>query len=348
MGLTRRDQVIAQIQHRETEHIPYTLGDFEGDVAERLDAYYGSPAWRNLLDSALRFIPSCASTVLFMDDKALVQTTDLYGTSWKLNPRPFHMIEPAIKSPSMAGYLFPDLEQVFTPGWKDEPLKAIHSLNDHFLITGFAWGLFERSWTLRGFDNMLMDAAAEPDFYDELVEAISNHQIEILHYLLQLPVDGIMFSDDWGYQKGILLGAGRWRKFIKPRLAKQYALAHAAGKFVLSHACGSIAEILPDLIEIGLDVYESVQPEAKNNSPYELKRKYGQHITFWGGLGSQSTIPLGTPAEIKAEVAHLCREMGMGGGYILSPAKTLQPETSTENAAAVVEAFLQESGVSYH
>jgi uroporphyrinogen decarboxylase len=114
---------------------------------------------------------------------------------------------------------------------------------------------------------------------------------------------------------------------------------------VLTHCCGSIEEILPDLIEIGLDVYQSVQPEAANSNPYDLKRKYGDRMTFWGGLGSQSTIPFGTPEGIRAEVARLCREMGRGGGYILSGSKHLQPETPTENAAAVVEAFLEQAGV---
>ena len=339
MSLSPQAQVVAQIEHQETGQVPYTL-DFEGDVAERLDAYYGSAAWRSRVDKAIRYIANVASTLLFMDETAPVQTTDPYGTTWRLDRRPFHLEQPALKSPSLEGYHFPDLAAVFAPGWKDEPLRAIAAQRDHFLVTGFAWGLFERSWTMRGFDNALMDAAGDPDFYDELIERIAVHQIEITQHLLELPVDGIMFSDDWGYQKGVLLGASRWRKFIKPRLARQYAQVHAAGKYVLSHCCGSIEEILPDLIEIGLDVYESVQPEAKNNNPYELKRKFGKNITFWGGLGSQSTIPFGSPAEIKAEVAHLCSEMGRGGGYILSPAKALQPETPTANAAAVVEAFV--------
>ncbi len=138
--------------------------------------------------------------------------------------------EPALKNPSLEGYHFPSLDAVFTPGWKDAPLRSIEEQRDHFLVTGFPWGLFERSWTLRGFDNALMDAAGDPDFYEELVERIAVHQIEIIHHLLELPVEGIFFSDDWGYQKGVLLGAKRWRQFIKPRLARQYALVHASGK----------------------------------------------------------------------------------------------------------------------
>jgi uroporphyrinogen decarboxylase len=123
-----------------------------------------------------------------------------------------------------------------------------------------------------------------------------------------------------------------------------YRQVHDAGAYTLSHCCGSVAEIMPDLIEIGLDVLESVQPEAANMNPYELKRRYGKEITFWGCLGSQSTIQHGPPEAIKAEVARLCREMGAGGGYILAPAKALQPGTPLQNAAAVVEAFLEQSG----
>ena len=93
-----------------------------------------------------------------------------------------------------------------------------------------------------------------------------------------------------------------------------------------------------------LDVLESVQPEPAGMNPYELKRQWGEKITFWGGLGSQSTIPFGTPEEIKAEVSKLRREMGRGGGYILAPAKALQPGTPIENAVAVFEAFTGEEG----
>lgn len=137
----------------------------------------------------------------------------------------------------------------------------------------------------------------------------------------------------------MILGPDRWRQFLKPRWAKIYEAVHRHGKIVMSHSRGSVVEIIPDLIEIGLDVLESCQPEAAGMDPYELKRKFGGQITFWGCLGSQSTIPMGAPESIRAEVARLKREMGKGGGYILAPAKPLQPETPVENAVALVESF---------
>ncbi len=341
MDLSQRDRVIAQINHLETDHIPYVLG-FEGDVAERLDEHYGGAGWRDLLDSAIRHVPT---PNLVVDETAGDYSTGPYGTLWRVNRRPFHLEEPALKEPSLEGYAFPDLDALFNDAWKAEALEAIDEQRDHFTVIGFGFGLFERTWALRGFNQALMDAAADPGFYDELAERVTVHQLDIIERIVELPVDGIMFSDDWGYQQGVLLGPDRWRRFMKPRLARQYARVHGARKVVLTHCCGSIAAILPDLIEIGLDVYQSVQPEARDSSPYDLKRQHGDDLTFWGGLGSQSTIPFGSPADISSEVSRLCREMGQGGGYILAPAKALQPETPTENAAAVVEAFLAEAGV---
>jgi uroporphyrinogen decarboxylase len=341
VDMTPRDRVWAQIRHQETDFVPYTLG-WEGDVGERLDAYYGGPAWRDLIDNAIRHVPG---PNLVVETDAGPLFTDVYGSTWRVDRRPFHLEQPALKEPSLRGYAFPEVATLFSDDWKERAVQAWAGLRGYFTVAGFGFGLFERTWTLRGFADVLADAAAEPEFYDELVEQIAVHQLQIIDRLVELPVDGIMFSDDWGYQQGMLLGPARWRRFIKPRLARMYERVHRVGKFTLSHCCGNVVDVVPDLVEIGLDVLESVQPEAMN--PYELKEHYGQEMTFWGGLGSQSVIPFGTPQEIREEVARLCREMSCGGGYILAPAKSLQPETPTANAAAVVEAFLKQAKVGF-
>jgi uroporphyrinogen decarboxylase len=174
-----------------------------------------------------------------------------------------------------------------------------------------------------------------------MLDRLMHLYLAFVEYTADLPIDGILFGDDWGDQRGVILGPERWRKFIKPRWAQIYAAVHAHGKIAMHHSCGSVAAIMPDIIEIGMDVLESSQPEPAGMNPYELKRQWGSKITFWGCLGSQSTIPRGTPDEIRQEVRRLKREMGRGGGYILAPAKPLQPETPVENAAAVVEAFTE-------
>jgi uroporphyrinogen decarboxylase len=188
-----------------------------------------------------------------------------------------------------------------------------------------------------------MDAVDAPDFFAEALDRLTELYLQFVDYTCELPVDAVLFGDDWGDQRGVIIGPKRWRTFLKPRWAEIYAAVHRHGKIVMHHSCGSVASIMPDLIEIGIDVLESVQPEAAGMNPYELKKKWGDKITFWGCLGSQTTIPFGTPATIRAEIRRLKEEVGQGGGFILAPAKPLQIETPTENAAAVFEAFIEET-----
>ncbi len=349
--MTPKERVIAQIKHKETDFIPYTLA-FEEDLdkgiehgaLERLNSHYGNDSWRSRLDNHIVRVP----TVNFwMDcDPGITIYTDMYGAQWRLDKRPRHIEKPALDKPNLSGYEFPELSAFFNQGWYERALQLIDEKRDHFLLGGIGPGLFCITWRMRGFEDAIIDSIANPDFYQELIERIFEQQMMILDKVLALPIDGIFFADDWSSQDGVMIGPERWRKYFKPYMAKMYARVHEAGMYTLNHICGSVEEILPDLIEIGLDVYESVQPEAKNNSPYRLKRLYGKEITFWGGLGSQSIIPFGSPSEIKTEVTRLCREMAKGGGYILGCAKAFQPETPTENAIAVIEAFVKQADVS--
>lgn len=340
---TKRELVIAQIQHQETEIVPYQL-HIEQDVAEELDRFYGSAAWRERIDNAL-FGISIPNPDLCMGFRGDEEThTDLFGAVWRSNGILRHLEEWPLKEPSLDGYDFPSIDDCFEPGWEERALQEIETNQGKFTTCFFGFGLFERSWTLRGFDNALTDMALYPDFYEALINKITDHQMQILERVLKLPVDGIFFSDDWGYQKGVIMGAARWRRIFKPNYAKLYARAHEGGKFTFNHCCGAISEIIPDLIEIGLDVYESVQPEANNNNPYDLKRRYGDRITYYGCFGAQS-MPHYTPEGARAEVRKLAAEMSRGGGFILAPAKPVPSGVPVEVAAAVVETFIEQDSL---
>jgi uroporphyrinogen decarboxylase len=331
--------VLAQIQHRETSPVPYTLG-FEGDIAERLDRHYGNKAWRDRFTPYLVHVSAVETDIREPIDERYGR--DAYGGVWRVDRRPWHLEKPPLAKPSFDGYEFPKPERFLRPEWKAKARQTCKDRRDSFLVGSLGWGLFERSWNLRGFQNALMDAIEHPDFYEEMVERLMNLYLAFVDYTADLPIDAIQFGDDWGDQRGVILGPERWRRFIKPRWARIYQAVHKAGKLVISHSCGSVADIMPDIIEMKMDVLESVQPEPAGMNPYGLKKKWGDRITFWGGLGSQSTVQFGTPKTIRKEVRRLCSEMGRGGGYILAPAKGLQPGTPTENAVAVVEAFIDQ------
>ena len=334
-----RDIVLDQIHHKETVPVPYTL-PFEQDVGERLDEHFGGEAWREKLAP---YIVRCGgiykSTNEKLDDE---HHRDAFGTVWRTDKLPASVVEPGLKAPTFKGYTFPSVDAFLDPTAKDRAKKRIGELPDSFSILSVNICLWQ-SWYVRGFENTLMDCAADEDFYAELLDRFTDLTLALVRECADIQADAIMMGDDWGDQRGVIIGPERWRRLTKPRYARIFEAIHEQNKLAIMHCCGSSADILGDIVEIGLDVLESVQPEAAGMRPYGLKKAWGEKITFWGGLGSQSTIPFGTPSEVRQEIRRLRTEMGRGGGYILAPAKPLRTETPTENAVAVVEEFLNES-----
>ncbi len=337
--MTPREIVLEQIHHRETREIPYTLA-FEDEVGTRLDRHFGGDAWRSRL---IPYIAQCGS--VSRPPRQELDAThyrDAFGTVWRTDELPPVVVEPGLKAPSFQGYAFPSADCFLDSGAKAEVEKCIGESSDSLTIVSTGLCLWQ-SWYVRGFETTLMDCALEEGFYTELLDRLTDLTLALVDACAEVPADAIMMGDDWGDQRGVIIGPERWRRLTKPRYARIFEAIHEQNKLAIMHCCGSSADILGDIVEIGLDVLESVQPEAAGMRPYGLKKAWGEKITFWGGLGSQSTIPFGTPSEVRQEIRRLRREMGKGGGYILAPAKPLRTETPTENAVAVVEEFLNES-----
>jgi uroporphyrinogen decarboxylase len=133
------------------------------------------------------------------------------------------------------------------------------------------------------------------------------------------------------------MGPNYWRKFIKPRMAKMYARVKSKGLIVSQHSCGDIEEIMPDVIEIGLDIYQTFQPEIYNMK--EIKQKFGNNLTFWGGISTQRLLPFATPEEVKRVTKETIQIMGKFGGYIAAPTHSMPGDIPAENAVALIEAF---------
>ena len=334
--MTPREIVLEQIHHRETEQVPYTLA-FEPDVGARLDAHFGGDAWRRRI---VPYVAHCGGVGTAPSQKLDdAHHRDAFGTVWRTDELPSSVVEPGLKTASFQGYAFPEAGAFLDPAVKEGTRKRVSESTDSFTLVAPGVCLWQ-TWYVRGFEETLVDCVAEPDFYEELLERMTELTLGLVAECADIPADAVMMGDDWGDQRGVLIGPERWRRLFKPRYKRIFDATHDQGKLAVMHCCGSAADILGDVVEIGLDVIESVQPEAARMNPYALKESWGDRITFWGGLGSQSTIPFGTPAEIRAEIRRLRREMSTGGGYILAPAKPIRTETPTENAVAVVEEFL--------
>ena len=145
----------------------------------------------------------------------------------------------------------------------------------------------------------------------------------------------VAVSDDYGAQSGLLISPDDWRKLVKPCLAEIYAFAKENGRVVFHHSCGDILPIIGDMIDIGLDILNPIQPEAMDVSL--LKREFGHLVTLCGGIPTQDLLVFGSPGRIREEVRRLKRDMGAGGGYILEPGITIQADVPVENMVAMID-----------
>jgi uroporphyrinogen decarboxylase len=154
--------------------------------------------------------------------------------------------------------------------------------------------------------------------------------------VLKYDIDGVLFGDDWGHQQGLLFGAKLWRRFIKPRVARLYGIVRRAGKAVMIHSCGKVEQLFPELIEIGLDVFNPFQPEVMD--PVEIKRQFGGRLAFFGGMSVQRVLPFGSPDEVRREVRRMIRDVGADGGLILAPSHDMPGDIPLENMLAFIDA----------
>ena len=332
-----RDNVIACLNHEKCE-VPYTL-DAEPCFATSL-----GQEWLDRIDPDLVMITVIRNGMHLVRDD--VVSKDMYGSWWKIDAKIPHVVRPALRGPFMGDYKWPDLNEfVNHAGLENEQNYAKYAKNeaDKYVVANLTWGLWETFSSMRGYQYALMDSLLAPDFFEEVLDVLTDRFIEYTKFVcVMVPeVDCIFYGDDWGDQRGVILGPDNWRKFLKPRWEKIYSVAHSYGKKIAHHTCGSVVDIMDDIIEIGLDVLESVQPEARDMEPLSLKKRWGDKICFWGCLGSQWPIGTGTPDDIYKEVERL-RE-GMGSGYILAPAKRIMEGTPIENVKAVIEAVTRTS-----
>jgi len=219
----------------------------------------------------------------------------------------------------------------------DELLK---SRGDHYTLAHVELTLFERMWLLRGFENALVDPYLEPVQFARLRDRIVEFDLALIDEWLKRDVDGFFFTDDWGSQQSLLIRPADWRKFFKPAYKAMFERVRAGGAHVWMHMCGNIVDILPDMVEIGMNVFNSVQPRALD--VHRVAKEFGGIICFNGGVDVQETMVNGSPQDVKREIHNLVDLFGrFNGGYIGGLSHTVMPETPLDNIIAMYEAFLE-------
>lgn len=203
--------------------------------------------------------------------------------------------------------------------------------------TALVWGShWEKAFFVRGIENLLADIAGEPDFVKEFFGFIIEKNKDYLRRLLECPYyDGVLFGSDWGTQKDLIMSPESWREIILPGEKTEYDMTRESGKHVMVHSCGRIDKIMPDIASLGVDILNPVQPECTDIA--FLKEKYGEKMTFWGGVSTQKVLPYGTPEEVKKETERTILLLGKGGGYITAPSQEIQDDVPFENLRAIID-----------
>lgn len=233
---------------------------------------------------------------------------------------------------------FPDPLAV---GRFDDAQKYIERYkNDYFIVGDLELTMFEMAWHMVGLQKFLMDMSMGEDYVDVLFDRILEFTIGVGKKLVELGVDAIWTGDDIGAQNNMLISPRMWRKYFKPRHGELFRELKAANPNVLVayHSDGVVAPVLDELIEIGMEVFNPVQPNVPGHDAAELKSKFGDRVAFWGAIDQQHLLPNGTPEQIAADVAEKIKILGAGGGYMCSPAHIMQADVPVANVEAFIAA----------
>jgi uroporphyrinogen decarboxylase len=228
------------------------------------------------------------------------------------------------------------------PGLYEEAVKLIEERGHDFWIVGMTvCTIFETAWALRGYERLLLDFVLNPELAGRILDIPFRYHLAAAQKLADLGVDMIWAGDDVGAQHRMLMSPATWRRFLKPRLADFIsALKHRKPNLKIAyHTDGCVYPIIPELIEIGVDVLNPIQPQSMD--PAKLKAEFGDRLCFWGTIDIQQTLPFGTPAAVRAEVCERLRTMGDRGGLILGPTHNVQLDTPMENFLAMVKAIVE-------
>ncbi len=333
MSITPRTRVLQCLNHQESDIVPYHIPidlecmhvlEGEAEATQYLLQNFDNhlPYW--LIESEKHWI----EPGVYSDD---------FGCIWKELEHVPHLIHPPLREPELIGYQLPNLDhEKYFSGVED----FFDSTQDHYRLCCLALGFFDRGWALRGFENFLSDVVLNRKFVEELLDRLVTMYFRLIDQIAQHPFDGIRFADDWGYQRGVTIGANRWRNLFMPGLKAIFDYAHQKGLTVMVHSDGDLTEIIPDLIQLGVQILNPIQPECMDI--LWLKKEYGDHICFNGGISSQSTIPWGTPRQIQKEVSACLKYLGKDGGYIIGPTKSLTTDVPLENCLAVLTSILNQ------
>jgi len=338
-----KERVLAALDHRPTDRVPLDITHDElfPSLESALRAHFmvkDLEAVRLALGIDIRWVQPVSYR--------LPRHPELAGTNWfgttlglqsfadGLGLRPLHSAETVAE---VERYPWPD------PDWFDYSSVAVlaNQYRDYGIVAPMTWSpLFGGIAELCGMERALVLLADRPALVDAMVEHILEFYLSYYRRILDAApgqIDIMYTGDDPAGQTGMLFSPRMWRRYFKKPFARLFQLGKARGVRIMHHICGSAVDLIPELLEIGMDILMPLQFSAARMDPRELKARYGRDLSFYGGVDIQRILPFGTEAEVKAEVRRLIDVLGAGGGYILGPAHSLLDDVPPANVLAMYD-----------
>ena len=346
--LSHRERVRLALTHRETDRVPIAMvcAGLNPPAREALETYLARERGLSV-EQYLQPLIDIKTVAPEYIGPPLADGTDIWGVhrspvsygAGSYNEIDYYPLAEAESADDLAKHLWP------SPDWFDcsvlpDRVAAMQADGGPYCLMVANGNIFETSWYMRGFERMLMDFALNPELAQAILSRVTDYYVEFFRRILSAAdgqVDLVFTADDIGGQEGLLMSLEMWGEFLKPYHRKLNKAIHEFGAKVIYHSDGAVSEAVPGLVDMGIDVLQALQFDARGMDPVALKDRFGDRLCFAGGVSVQSTLPFGTSDEVREEVRERIGVLARGGGYILGPSHAIQAGTPPENVVAMFD-----------
>lgn len=370
--MTHRERIMAAVNHQELDRVPCDLAgtkctSLHRIVYENVRKLLGFEAKPSIIWDNMQQIVLPDEDILEyfdIDTRSLFAGAPDHFTPPDLGPNAYQDEWGVIRTCPDGGYYFdlahcpfegePDIEALEQFPWPDpddpgrvrglkERAAYLHESTDYAVVLNLGATILHTSQYMRGFEGWFVDLAARPEFMHALMDKILDVHLRTIRNIFRevdgTHVDIAFIADDLAGDSQLMISPRMYRTFLKPRHQRLIAsIRDYTEAKIMYHSCGAVRPLIPDLIEIGVEILNPIQTTAKGMDTASLKAEFGDQLAFWGGIDTREILPHGSIEDVTQEVRQVIHDLAQGGGYVLNFVHNAQPDVKPENVCAMFAA----------